>query len=294
MTWAERVKSLRTRLGLSIDGFSQLLGVTYHTVWGWERDKVPDATCPYRLIEMLEKNPDEGVRLLSQRFVGFGEETFGERVRRVRGKLGMSLARFSKLLGVKPGTVVNWEQGVHGADRCIGVLVDLLEHHLEDAAPLLWPDLTWRSIEEGSPDWVGERIWLLMEATGLASKDLGPLIRANPLTIEHWLHDRQQPAPCYSLLLWLLETYGPKAYFLMKDVPDDEWPPERVRALRKSLGLTITEMGEVLGITLGAYHALESRSGKDPKDACWRLVFSLLESKREEMIELLSGLPRLA
>ncbi len=55
------------------------------------------------------------------------EETFGERVRRLRGELGVSQAELARLSGLSPGTIGDIEQGMQQGTRKIDLLAKALQ-----------------------------------------------------------------------------------------------------------------------------------------------------------------------
>lgn len=54
-----------------------------------------------------------------------------ERVRALRGALGLSQAKFARALGLALSTVCHWEQGLRQPDAATSKLLRILEKHPE-------------------------------------------------------------------------------------------------------------------------------------------------------------------
>lgn len=319
--WAERIAAVRGKLGLTKAALSRLLNTTYPTILRWEQGQPPHE-CAEILIGLLDAYPEEGARLLFGRLerheLGpmFGEqESWSERVRRLRERLDLTQAEFGKLIGVQTGVANGWERGRHEPGGCSEVLIDLLEYNLDEVAPLLWPTLAWKTIQETEseselpdrpkleadqaevserPDqeWPPERIRAIRESLRLSKVNFASLLHMAVVTPYKW-EEGTPPGPCARILLLLLETHGPRAMELLATMrPDDAtWPPERVQKVRETLGLSRPEMAEILGVQDPWVLIQWERRGFHVV-GCQRLLYSLLEEHSEKMMELFRALPR--
>ena len=92
--------SKRARLGLVLGETAKSLGVSRHVLWGWEsnRKNVHLKFIP-RVIAWLGYDP-------------FSEpESFGARLRKRRRAAGLSQIALGKLLGIRAGTIGEFERG---------------------------------------------------------------------------------------------------------------------------------------------------------------------------------------
>ena len=308
--FAERIRAVRERLGLTKADLARLLNVNYASLMSWERGEEPKSECPETVVRLLETDPDGGLQLLRNRLertASMGpplgeQESPDEWVRRLRDGLGLTQAEFADLLGIARTTVSLWESARTRPEGCSELLLDLLEHHFEGAAPLLWPQLLqWSSIKEPEleeegvsgwlPDWPPGRIEALRRSLRLSKAHLAVLLRLDPSVVYLWEQGRRAPGPCAAILLLLLETHGPKAADILGSVPfGTDWPPERVAKVREMLGLSLPGMATLFGIEPHALRQWERRGFRTA--GCHELLYSLLESRPEEAAELLRALPR--
>lgn len=313
-TWAERIKVLRERLGFSRKKLADLLHTTFATIARWENGLEPRSNCDEMLVGMIEAYPEHALGLLSElierrKLLTFGEsEGIPERLDRVSKNLGLSRRELARLLGVSYEAIGTWYRGQREMTGCPGVMLDLLDFHLQEAAPLLWPDFAWQSIEEPGGDdgetdtgrepereieWPPARVLLLRESLGLSNQEFANLFHTQPSATSRWLSNQSSIGACNRLLLHLLETHGPRAADLMESIHRSEpsWTPENVQDLRHMMSLTEEGMAELLGPELGPRFKDWERTGP-PSWFCSSLLFSLLQAYPEEMVELLRSLPK--
>jgi transcriptional regulator with XRE-family HTH domain len=91
------------------------IGVTEVTIWNWERQRnTPEIRFIAPIIEFLGYDP------LSQ------PESFPERLKAHRVRLGLSPRKLAAKLGVDPGTIGGWERGKHKPAKTVRRLLEEL------------------------------------------------------------------------------------------------------------------------------------------------------------------------
>lgn len=219
------------------------------------------------------------------RFVppGEGEESWADRLVRLRGILGISQQDLAKILNVSHASIFHWESGKTVGQGCIQRVVELLELRPEEAA------IHWPGIFSQPEEWTPERIDRLRESLNLDIGEFAELLRMGKVSMYAW--QQREPGPCARFLLWLLESEGPPFAERLRAVPDEAWPADRVVALRESLGFTLERMSTLLGVTYQTIGRWEV-DGLGPRSECQRLLLSLLEVYPRELLEYREKLPR--
>ena len=101
-TLGDHIRKKRLHLGLLQRQVAEQIGVDEATIWNWESN----ATAPAirlipRIIRFLDYDPLPTA------------EDFGERLKAIRRRLGMSQKELAKRLGADPSTIGDWEEGKH-------------------------------------------------------------------------------------------------------------------------------------------------------------------------------------
>ncbi len=108
-----RIRAKRIEWGMSYSAAGAYLGVSGATVGDWEKEKyaVPDRHLP-AVIAWLEAPITD--RPKSGRETAHAEaRTIVERMTRERKRLGISLEKLAKILGVHKNLIWQWERGIH-------------------------------------------------------------------------------------------------------------------------------------------------------------------------------------
>jgi DNA-binding transcriptional regulator YiaG len=248
--WADRIKVLRLSLGLSQAEFGAILGVTFQTVNRWEKRHFEPSECDKALITFIETDQEAAEKILSYPITETAE-TFGQRVKRVRESLGLGRELFGRLLRVDRQTLTGWEKLDRSpSSSCALRLIDLLEFHREEAAPYFWPQL---------PE--AEKLEELSQRRDPCQRFMERLNAES----EEWRD--------------LIETIQ----------VDAALEPDRVMALRKTLGLSRSEFAHLLGTkvwNVANMWEVDGIRGRDPRSHCWRLILTLFERYPREMMAI--------
>ena len=109
-TTGERIKDIRLELGETLEEFGDRFDTSKVTVFNWEKGRnLPNKSNLKKIAEIGETSVNE---LLSTYSVG-------ERIKRIREELGISMSDFALLIDdkAKSGTVANWETGKNLPNR---------------------------------------------------------------------------------------------------------------------------------------------------------------------------------
>jgi transcriptional regulator with XRE-family HTH domain len=99
-TLGDHIRKRRLDLGLLQREVAEKIGVTEATIYHWERQRnAPEIRFIAPIIEFLEYDP------LPQ------PESFAERLKTYRLRLGLSQRKLAAKLGIDPGTLGSWERG---------------------------------------------------------------------------------------------------------------------------------------------------------------------------------------
>jgi transcriptional regulator with XRE-family HTH domain len=149
-------------------------------------------------------------------------KTLEEHLKRRRHDLGMQMKELAALLGVHPATIRNWEHGRSTADlRSIPAAVQFLGNDPRPAGsfPL--------------------RIRLARERLGLSQRALATRLGVDSKTVWYWENGEHEPPA----------AFVPRIEAVIGPGPIDPEAPigERLRAYRRSLGLTQREFAAQVG-----------------------------------------------
>ena len=109
-TTGERIKGIRLELGETLEEFGERFNTSKVTVFNWEKGRnLPNKS---NLKEIAELGGMTVKDLVSTHSVG-------ERIKRIREELGISMSDFALLIDdkAKSGTVANWETGKNLPNR---------------------------------------------------------------------------------------------------------------------------------------------------------------------------------
>jgi transcriptional regulator with XRE-family HTH domain len=101
-TLGEHLRQRRLDLGLLQKEVAGKIGVTAGTIYDWERQRtLPEIRFIARIIEFLGYDPIPE------------PESFPEKLKTRRLKMGLSQKKLGIKLGIDPGTIWKWEKGMH-------------------------------------------------------------------------------------------------------------------------------------------------------------------------------------
>lgn len=256
MNFSDRIKRLRERLNLTQSELARLLGVAhYDTVLRWERGHSEGikGECTEKLIKFLEDAPDIAVPILSNIPPDDGaSEPLADRFERIREKFDLSAEELARMLGISFQFYSKYKG--RGAVRrdpspCVRIMMFLLEQESLLVTPYLWPEIL-----EQKSSWTPERIRNLRSTLNLYEEDLAGLLNVGHLRVVRGWERGANPSFCVKALLEVLERHGRTAADWIADTPlVENWPPERVNAIRSSMGLTVDQFA--LGLGMSNYNA---------------------------------------
>jgi transcriptional regulator with XRE-family HTH domain len=111
----DHLRKRRLDLGLLQREVAEKIGVDESTIYNWERQRtVPEIRFIARIIEFLGYDPIKE------------PESFGEKLKIRRLKLGLSQRKLATIFGIDPGTLGSWEGGRHKPTKESRELIDRL------------------------------------------------------------------------------------------------------------------------------------------------------------------------
>ena len=113
----DHLRKRRLDLGLLQREVAEKIGVTSTTICGWEGQRIqPEIRFIARIIKFLGYDP-------------FPEpESFPEKLKTYRLRLGLSQRRLAAKLGIDPATIAGWEEGRH---KPVNIYRKLLEESFD-------------------------------------------------------------------------------------------------------------------------------------------------------------------
>lgn len=103
-TLGDRIRARRLDLGLFQKDVAAQIICTVDTITNWEHNRCqPELPYIPRIIKFLGYDPHESDQ----------DEVLGQRLRKHRRRLGLSLKQAAALLGVDPTSLRDWETGRH-------------------------------------------------------------------------------------------------------------------------------------------------------------------------------------
>jgi len=106
-TLGDHLRARRLDLGMHQKDVAALVNATTSTITNWEKGRTsPTLELMPKVIEFLGYNPTRAQ-----------EDTWGQRMKRIRIERGFSLKVLASKLGVDPQTVASWEEGRSQPDR---------------------------------------------------------------------------------------------------------------------------------------------------------------------------------
>ena len=101
-TLGDHIRKRRLDLGLLQREAAEKIGVDETSIYNWEKQRtLPEIRFIAPIIKFLGYDP-------------FPEpESFPERLKTYRIRMGLSQKKLAEKLGIDPGTIMNWERGKH-------------------------------------------------------------------------------------------------------------------------------------------------------------------------------------
>lgn len=285
LEWAEKVRNLRKRLGLTQKELADLLDTVFQVIGAWERTVTEPTLCYQRILQFLDDCTSSAIQFLQQRpWENETGSSWKDKLEDILERLDWSQRQLAQFLGVTDATIGGWLNEEYPPQTCYQILVALLES-IADTDPKAWPS----GLHVETRDVItSERIKLLRLALGLTQVKFGNILHVNFSTVSKWEVGGNPPEWASNLLLKVMETY-PRAVELIERIPwnDEQISGERAAKIRQSLGANTLELAKLLGgneTTLDVYE----RRGIPASSPV--LVYLLLEKYPEEFISYIEGL----
>ena len=285
--WGARLTALQERLGLSVYEFAALMNVAPGTIYNWKRrGRDVHTTCAEKVVSYLEQAPDIAPDVILWALALNAQDTrpWPERIEDLISERLLTHDEFVRLIGVSRNSLRNWQHRDREPDGCPELLMSLMAYQFEEAAPFIWRELI---LPDVMPP---ERIKTIRYDLGLDREAMAHLLGVSYDTLRSWEMGFYEPMMTCWALLEFLEDQGHEATSLLVEAiqhEDEEWPIDRIKNARLSVGATQQELGDLLriqGATIAGYEIYGFAKG--PRGCLLRLYW-LLENYPIEIMHFL-------
>lgn len=198
-SWPDRIKSIRSRLDLTITDLAAILTTTVGVLAWYENGVKEPASCYAVLLDLLYDHPEQMMNLM-YREKEPEHEWSSKEIRELMARLGLTADNLADLLRIDSSRIRAWMRGETVPGHCAGLILELLKS---------FPNLTRKMLAEiprESESWGLQRIRDVRATLGFGLLEFAELLKMAEQTLINW-ESQGLPQGCPVVLYSLLGMF---------------------------------------------------------------------------------------